>query len=174
MFHSRDGGGGEHWHSSGARTHAHTITLTRKRKVEDRLHLIWQGNVQISGGGPLKKTKKKKTTDFWDEESKADTKRKQTPTFIKTVLIHVYTHASKKKTPLTRTYTTIRSYIPSVLSDLKCSDVKKNTCLWHSTEVGKTLIGSFFFSIFSIYIYIFRCILWSTCDRPQGSTQVKW
>lgn len=65
-----------------------------------------------------------KKKDFWDEESKANTKRKQTPTFIKTILVHVFTHASKKN-PLTRTYTTIRSYIPSVLSDLKCSDVKK-------------------------------------------------
>lgn len=82
-----------------------------------------------------------------DEKQKAKQAQNQnTKTYQDHTLpcVHTYTH-TRTQTPQPGATYLVCFLILSVV-------MWKNTCLWHSTEVGKTLIGSFFFfSIFSVH-----------------------
>ena len=131
------------------RTHKHTRTNTQSKIV-----LEWfDRNILRS------------RKDFWRQrikKSKASTKKRNTETDQK--LTRQCTCTQPGKNPLTythththtHTHTTTRSYIPSVLSDFKCSDVKKYLSVtfhwgWKDTNRQLFFFSSFFFFFFSVH-----------------------
>ena len=161
-FHS-----GGYWRHTHTQTHTHAQTHTHKHTVEDRFRMIWPKHLKISKGFLETKNKKKQS------QHKKTKHRNWSETHSS-----MYMHTARQKPTHIHTHTHTHTHTPQpgatyLVCFLILSVVMwKNTCLWHSTEVGKTLIGSYF-SFLVFFFFFSRCILWSTCDRPPGKTQVK-